>query len=88
MLTSSTERAQLFQFRLTYIEAFLQMETGDQGHHGAAWAATTAWLPDAPADPPTSDRPRADGDLAAVVLRLQAQHTARAADTKKTPPLY
>ena len=27
-LTSSTERAQLFQFHLTCIEAFLQMETG------------------------------------------------------------
>ena len=81
-LTSSTERAQLFQFRLTCIEAFLQMETGDDGHPGPARAATTAGLPDAPADSP------ADGDRAAVVLRLQAQHTARAADTEKPPPRY
>ena len=81
-LTSSTERAQLFQFRLTCIEAFLQMETGDDGHPGPARAATTAGLPDAPAASP------ADGDRAAVVLRLQAQHTARAADTEKPPPRY
>ena len=54
------------------------MQTGDESHHGAALAAITAGL----ADPPTSDRPRADGDRAAVVLRLQAQHTARAADTE------
>ena len=76
-LISSTERTQLFQFCLTCIEAFLNMETGDEGHHGPARAATTAGLPEAPADQPT------DCDQAAVVRHLQAQHKARAADIEK-----
>ena len=87
-LTSSPERAQLFQTRLKCIEAFLQHETGEEGHNGTARAATTAGLPDTPADPTTLDRQQADGDRAAVVLRLQAQHTARGADTEKPPPRY
>jgi hypothetical protein len=89
-LTSSPERALLFQKRLQYIEAFLEHETGEEleGPNGPARAATTAGRPDSTADSPTQDRHQAAGDRAAVVLRLQAQHTARGADTEKPPPRY
>ena len=89
-LISSPERAEVFRIRLSCIEAFLEYDVGDGGHGGTARAATTTGLPDTPSASPTPDRQHTHGDRdrAAVVLRLQAQHTARAADTTKPPPRY
>ena len=85
-LTSSPERAQLFQTRLKCIEAFLQHETGEEGHNGTARAATTAGLPDAPADPTTSDRQQADGDRGGGAAPPAPTYGARGGH-RKTPSI-
>jgi len=87
--TSSEERTQLFEARLTTITAFLEH---DPGETGAARAATASGIFDDNTEststggaPPSSTRHR---DRAAIVAVLQAQHTARGEDTDKPPPRY
>jgi len=88
-LTSSEDRTQRFEARLTLIIAYLKH---DPGETGAARAATTSGTSDDIAAPtPTGGAhlPAAPpGDRAAVVAILQAQHTARGDDTDRSPPRY
>jgi hypothetical protein len=88
-LTSSEDRTQLFEARLTLIIAYLEH---DPGETGAARAATTSGTSDDTAAPtPTGGAPlpaAPPGDRAAVVAILQAQHTARGDDTDRSPPRY
>ena len=87
--TSSEERTQLFEARLTLIIAYLEHDPGETGAARAATASGTSDDTEAPA--PTGGAPPSappHGDRAAVVALLQAQHTARGSDTAKPPPRY
>lgn len=89
--TSSEERTQLFEARLTLIIAYLEH---DPGETGAARAATTSGTSDdtttpAPTEgaPPSAASP-VDQAREAVLALLKAQHKTRGNDLEKPPPRY
>jgi hypothetical protein len=85
--TSSKERTQLFEARLTLIIAYLEH---DPGETGAARAATTSYTSDDITTPaPTEGAPALatpPWDRAAVVALLKAQHQGLWNDQEKTSP--